>query len=91
MDCKGLTKAGEPCKRQASDDSEYCAAHQPEKAEPTKKLVKVRARGRFIDGGLRAQFEAEDIRLDWPRGEVRTISYELYKLCLKSGARFELE
>jgi 1-acyl-sn-glycerol-3-phosphate acyltransferase len=33
--CKGTTKSGEPCKRFALPDSEYCRAHQPaeEKAE----------------------------------------------------------
>lgn len=66
-------------------------SQKKEKADtPAPDKIRVKTIGRFIDGGLRQQFAAEGLKLEWPAGEERTISVNLYRLCLQSGARLEV-
>ena len=32
--CKGTTRTGDQCKREAQDDSRFCYLHDPDKAQP---------------------------------------------------------
>lgn len=52
--------------------------------------ITVRALGNFIDGNLAGYFEREKQPLYWPAQQERTISVDLYNLCLASGGRFEV-
>lgn len=56
--------------------------------EPT---LTVRSRGRFIDGGLAEDFKKYGYSVNWKDGEVRNIPVWLYKKCLNSGGRFDIE
>ena len=73
---------------------------QAETAEPEVEVVpevvlepmlKVKSRGRFIDGNLSADFKKYGYPVNWPDGSVRRIPAWLYKKCLDSGGRFDLE
>lgn len=54
-------------------------------------LLSVKSRGRFIDGGLANDFKQYGYSVNWKEGEVRKIPAWLYKKCLDSGGRFDLE
>lgn len=54
-------------------------------------LLSVKARGRFIDGGLTEDFKKYGYSVNWKDGEVRNIPAWLYKKCLNSGGRFDIE
>lgn len=54
-------------------------------------LLSVKSRGRFIDGGLANDFKQYGYAVNWKDGEVRKIPAWLYKKCLDSGGRFDVE
>lgn len=54
-------------------------------------LLSVKSRGRFIDGNLANDFKKYGYSVNWKDGEVRNIPAWLYKKCLDSGGRFDLE
>ncbi len=60
-------------------------------ATPAEEMFKVKSRGRFIDGNLASEFRKYGYPVNWPDGQVRLISAYLYKKCLDSGGRFDLE
>lgn len=54
-------------------------------------LLKVKSRGRFIDGNLTKDFAKYGYPVNWPDSSIRNIPAWLYKKCLDSGGRFDLE
>jgi hypothetical protein len=55
------------------------------------RLLSVRSRGRFVDGGLAKDFQLYGYPVEWKDKEVRNIPAWLYRKCLDSGGRFDLE
>lgn len=54
-------------------------------------LLNVKSRGRFIDGNLATDFRKYGYPVNWPDSSIRNIPAWLYKKCLDSGGRFDLE
>lgn len=44
----------------------------------------------FCDGNTRERFEALGYSVDWPAGQVRDITADLYNACFSSGARISI-
>ena len=57
----------------------------------TEPLLQVKSRGRFIDGNLATDFRKYGYPVNWPDSSIRNIPAWLYKKCLDSGGRFDLE
>jgi hypothetical protein len=82
-------------KKKTIDAEEEVVAIEPqslEAVEPVAEaLLSVKSRGRFIDGGLAEDFKKYGYSVNWKDGEVRNIPAWLYKKCLNSGGRFDVE
>lgn len=59
--------------------------------EQVETLLFVRSRGRFADGGLAQDFAKYGYPVIWPNDTVRKIPNWLYRKCVNSGGRFDLE
>lgn len=64
----------------------------PDEPTPSKKenLFPVKAVSGFLDGNLAEYFAELGYPVEWPAGEVRNLTLNLYNRCKQSGAELEL-
>jgi hypothetical protein len=60
--CKGVTRAGQPCRANPADESEYCAFHDPEHADAVQEGRRVGRQRRKRETTLAAAFDFESLR-----------------------------
>lgn len=53
-------------------------------------LIHCKVERPFLDGVTRERFEALGYSVEWPAGQVRDITVDLYNACASSGARLEI-
>ena len=61
-----------------------------EDVSPKTKLIHCTVERKFLDGNTTERFAALGYPPDWPAGEVRDITVDLYNACVSSGARVEI-
>jgi hypothetical protein len=53
-------------------------------------LIRCTVARQFLDGNTRERFEALGYSVEWPAGQVREITIDLFEACRSSGARLEI-